>query len=143
MEEFRKKLQRKALISTVICSLAPVIFIVLQIVTKRAVDYASGVMYGFFTSIIAGTIINITRIYSVLRNEEELKKMYIKETDERNIMLNKETSNTSLWIITMGISFAVLITSFFSKEISMTLAVALCFMVIVTFITRAYYNKKM
>ena len=143
MEEFRKKIQKRFWISTFASMLVPAVLIVLQIITKKDVDYASGTIYGAVSGALTVAVFNIARMYSALHNEEKLKKMYIEETDERNIMLNKETGNTSLIISIVSIAFGAVAASFFDLTGSLALAAAACFIGIVTLFVRIYYNKKM
>ena len=143
MEEFKKKLQKKLWISTFCCMFVPVVLIVMQIITKKDVDYASGMIYGAVSGALVTAVFNLARMYSALHNEDKLKKMYIEETDERNIMLNKETCNTALIISLICISFASVIASFFNIGISIALAAAACFTALVTVVVRIYYNKTM
>jgi hypothetical protein len=143
MEKFRKKIKKRFWISTFVSLFVPLVLIALQIITKKDVDYASGMIYGAVSGALVTAVFNIARMYSALHNEEKLKKMYIEETDERNIMLNKETGNTALIISLVCISFASVIASFFNIGISIALAAAACFTTMVTVIVRIYYNKTM
>jgi hypothetical protein len=143
MEKFREKIKKRFWISTFVSLFVPLVLIALQIITKKDVDYASGMIYGAVSGALVTAVFNIARIYSALHNEEKLKKMYIEETDERNIMLNKETGNTALIISLVCISFASVIASFFNIGISIALAAAACFTAMVTVIVRIYYNKTM
>ncbi|WP_303804869.1 hypothetical protein [Ruminococcus flavefaciens] len=143
MEDFKKKIQKRFWISTFVSLFVPFVLIALQIITKKDVDYASGMIYGAVSGALVTAVFNIARMYSALHNEEKLKKMYIEETDERNIMLNKETGNTALIISLVCISFASVIASFFNIGISIALAAAACFTTMVTVIVRIYYNKTM
>ena len=143
MEKFRKKIQKRFWISTFVSLFVPLVLIALQVITKKDVDYASGMIYGAVSGALVTAVFNIARMYSALHNEEKLKKMYIEETDERNIMLNKETGNTALIISLVCISFASVIASFFNIGISIALAAAACFTAMVTVVVRIYYNKTM
>lgn len=143
MEKFREKIKKRFWISTFVSLFVPLVLIALQIITKKDVDYASGMIYGSVSGALVTAVFNIARMYSALHNEEKLKKMYIEETDERNIMLNKETGNTALIISLVCISFASVIASFFNIGISIALAAAACFTTMVTVIVRIYYNKTM
>ena len=143
MEKFRKKIKKRFWISTFVSLFVPLVLIALQIITKKDVDYASGMIYGAVSGALVTAVFNIARMYSALHNEEKLKKMYIEETDERNIMLNKETGNTALIISLVCISFASVIASFFNIGISIALAAAACFTTMVTVVVKIYYNKTM
>ena len=143
MEKFREKIKKRFWISTFVSLFVPFVLIALQIITKKDVDYASGMIYGAVSGALVTAVFNIARMYSALHNEEKLKKMYIEETDERNIMLNKETGNTALIISLVCISFASVIASFFNIGISIALAAAACFTTMVTVVVKIYYNKTM
>lgn len=143
MEKFREKIKKRFWISTFVSLFVPLVLIALQIITKKDVDYASGMIYGAVSGALVTAVFNIARMYSALHNEEKLKKMYIEETDERNIMLNKETGNTALIISLVCISFASVIASFFNIGISIALAAAACFTTMVTVVVKIYYNKTM
>ena len=143
MEKFRKNLKIKTIAAIVICLLAPTILITLQIITKRDVDTFGSTIYGAFGGILSVAIFNLVRMLSALSNEEKLKKMYIAETDERNILIGKQTCTSSLFISLMGIAFAALIASYFNITVCLTLAAAVLFISLVLLCVRIYYNKTM
>lgn len=143
MEEFRKKLQRKTIAATVICLLAPAILITLQMITKRDVDVFGGAIYGAFGGVMTVAVFNLARMLATLSSEEKLKKLYIAEKDERNIMIGKQTCTSALLIAITGIAFAALIFSYFNITVSLTLGAVVLFIALVLLGVRIYYNKTM
>lgn len=79
----------------------------------------------------------------MLRNEDKLKAEYIKSTDERNITISKETMRTASVISLMLTAIAILVSSFFSKVVAITLFAELTVSTLITVIVNAYYKKKM
>ncbi|MBP5363716.1 MAG: hypothetical protein J6Y71_11955 [Ruminococcus sp.] len=143
MEEFRKKLQKKAIAAAIICLLAPTILITLQIITKRDVDTFGSAIYGAFGGVMTVAVFNLVRMLSAIKSEEKLKRLYIAEKDERNILIGKQTCTASLLIVVTGIAFAALIASYFNITVSLTLGAVVLFIALVLLGVRIYYNKTM
>lgn len=83
------------------------------------------------------------RKYSrVLRNKETLEAYWIKQTDERNtaIALNTSTACFRLTLLLLGISGVV--SSFFSRTVTMTIGYIIIGIVILYAGLRLYYSKK-
>lgn len=143
MEKFRKKVEKRLKIDAMICTCSLALYFALIFLTKGASDFAQGVSMGVFIGMEFVAVYNLARTYAALHNEEKLKEMYIKETDERNIAIQKETSQKGSTISMLGIAMAAIAAGFFDKKICFTLVAALLFSALVTIIVNAYYNKKM
>ncbi len=143
MKEFRKKLEKKVKICSLFASSSILIFIGSNLLFDGASDFANGLITGFFSGLMVVIIFNLVRMTAALQNEKKLREMYVAETDERNIAIGKETSNTAVTISTMCLALAVIVAGFINVTVCITLAAALLFSAIVTISVRAYYNKKM
>lgn len=143
MEDFKKKLTRKYRMIGRYCSFAALIYFGLTHLVKGADDFAVGLVSGMFSGIMIVSIFNLARIHKALHNEEKLKEMYINETDERNIIIGKETAKTSTLISLMVTAFAVIISGFFNPVISMTLGISIMADAVITIAVQFYYKKKM
>ncbi len=143
MEKFRKKVEKRLKIDTMICACSLALYFALIFLTKGASDFAQGVSMGVFIGMEFVAVYNLARTYATLHNEEKLKEMYIKETDERNIAIQKETSQKGSTISMAGTAMAAIAAGFFDEKICFTLVAALLFSALVTIIVNAYYNKKM
>lgn len=143
MENFRKKVERRFKLYTMVCLCSLALYFMLKFLTKGASDFAQGISMGVFVGMELVAIYNLARTFTALRNEEKLKEMYINETDERNIAIQKETSQKGLSISAVGTSMAAIASGFFDKKICFTLVAALIFSALVTLIVNAYYKRKM
>ncbi|MBD5160397.1 MAG: hypothetical protein HDT23_09190 [Ruminococcus sp.] len=143
MEDFRKKLTQKSRLITGFCCFSLPVYIGLMRFVKNADDFIVGLVTGVFIGIMLVSVFNLVKIQSTLNNEEKLREMYIRQTDERNIAIGKETMKTSGFISIMITALAVIISGFFNPVISITLAISLVANTVITIAVRSYYNKKM
>lgn len=143
MKEFRERLKKKERYYSLFMCSAMLIFFGCNFLMESASDFADGMILGFFSSVMAVMLIKLVSVHSALKNENELKKMYIAETDERNIAIGKETASTATVISMMCIALAAIVAGFINVTVCITLAAALFFSAIITVSVRAYYNKKM
>ncbi|MBQ9895495.1 MAG: hypothetical protein IJM38_08945 [Ruminococcus sp.] len=142
MEEFRKKIKRKVIISTIFCMSGLFIYFILIRITG-APDYARGILSGAFGGTEVVAVFYIFKLMPLLQDEEKLKQAYITETDERNTLIQKETAKTSSTILVMVLSLAAIVAGFFDPVVSMTLAFVIILAGIISVAVTAYYNKKM
>ena len=143
MEEFKKKIQRRFYLCLMLCCSGSAIYWLLSYFIKDVPDYSRGMIAGVYTGIIVIAVFLMIKYLILLRNEDKLKKEYIKTTDERNIEISKETMRTSSVISLGATGLAILITGFFSKTVSTTLFIDLAASSLITVLVFAYYNKKM
>ncbi|MCR4646776.1 MAG: hypothetical protein K5695_15435 [Oscillospiraceae bacterium] len=143
MEEFKKKLKTQQLISSMICTSSLAIYFLLRFLTKDVSDFAQGLTTGFWVAIEVLALVNTVRLLVTLRNEEEIKKLYIQEKDERNIAIQKETSQKSSVINVIVLGLAVLVAGFFDIKVSVTLFAVLSVSALITIAVNLYYRNKM
>ena len=143
MEEFKKKLKTQQLLSTMVLTSSLAVYCLLRFLTKDVSDFAQGLTTGFWIAIEVLALVNTVRLLVTLRNEEEIKKLYIQEKDERNIAIQKETSQKSSVINVIVLGLAVLVAGFFDIKVSVTLFVVLSVSALITIAVNLYYRKKM
>ena len=143
MEAFKKKLKTQQLLSTMVLTSSLAVYFLLRFLTKDVSDFAQGLTTGFWIAIEVLALVNTVRLLVTLRNEEEIKKLYIQEKDERNIAIQKETSQKSAVINVIVLGLAVLVAGFFDIKVSVTLFVVLSVSALITIAVNLYYRKKM
>jgi len=142
MEQFRKKLRRKVMLS-VIFSLSGLFIYVALILITDAPEYTKGILFGVLSGSWTFSVFNFFKLMPLLQDEEKLKKAYIAETDERNTLIQKESARTVLSISNMTAALAAIAASFFNPVITLTLSANIVLIGIVSIAVTAYYNKKL
>lgn len=143
MEEYRKKLERKFRLFTAFCTSSMILFFILKYTTKNVPDFAQGLLTGILTGMELVSVFVVARLFTILNNDEKLKEEYIKDNDERNMSIQKETAKTASIITLMLTALAAILAGFFNPVVSMTLAVDIIAGAVITVLVKSYYNKKM
>lgn len=114
------------------------LFVVLIIFVNRYVgnqysisDMASGFTTGFFIGIQFLVIIGMFKIQSALKDEAKLKMLYIKEHDERTLVINEKIGGLGINLIIAGLGLATVITIYIDQTVFLTILGVLQFTVLV------------
>ena len=140
MNEFRKRIKMRVILGGLFCCLLMIPNVVLNFLVERS-DFTEFVM-GFFVASEAIAIVFMAKYVAALKSEEKLKKLYIKETDERRIAIRTQAGRTGLCIVFGTLIIAVLISGYFSKTVFFTLLGVSLFTSLVMILTKLYYNMK-
>lgn len=141
MNEFKKRIKVRVILGGIFCTLLLIPNVVLNFFVDCS-DFTEFVM-GFFLAIEAVVIVLMAKYVMALRNEEDLKKLYIKETDERRIAIRTQAGRTGLYIVFGTLIIVMLISGYFSKIVFFTLLGVVVFTSFVMLLTKLYYKKKL
>lgn len=141
MNEFKKRIKVRVILGGIFCTLLLIPNVVLSFFVDCS-DFTEFVM-GFFLAIEAVVIVLMAKYVMALRNEEDLKKLYIKETDERRIAIRTQAGRTGLYIVFGTLIIVMLISGYFSKIVFFTLLGVVVFTSFVMLLTKLYYKKKL
>ena len=143
MEEFKKKIRRRQLIFNMICLSSLAVYFGLQFLTKDVSDFARGLTMGVWCGVEFVAMFNSIRLLIILKNEEKLKELYIQEHDERNIAIQKETSQKGFFITMMAMAIAAIVAGFFNVTVCTTLFFTMTGSAIIVIAVNLYYRNKM
>jgi hypothetical protein len=147
METFKKTIKQRVIISRIylVClmliTMVPRIFFdeYAALADTHAFAFSIGAMVG-----VGGLVIVLLWKYGrALKNEDYLRKLYIKETDERNVLIRTKTGGSAVMIIIAGLIVGIIGSTFFSKTVFYTLIAVFVFIALVHLVLKIYYNKKM
>jgi len=106
----------------------------------------NNIIQGFRIGICLGMEIvllyQIRSIVNALKSKDDLRKLYIKENDERNKFISRQTSSIGYSIALFGMALAVIISSFFNIVVCITLLLATLFLIVIILLLYFYYHKK-
>ena len=149
LEGYKKTLKTQNL-ALIIAAAAVLFFIVLgfmQIIKPVGADerwaamwngFISGVSMAVVVCMALGFIMNLR----ALKNDEQLKKLYIKEHDERALAIAQLSGKQSYWFETLGLLLGVIIGGYFNPIISLACLGCLLYICIVRLSLKIYYGSK-
>jgi len=155
MEQYKQKLKLQNTI-LILCCLVLTVFCFLGIagetglvsfMTPAAGDshwqsqwrgFVSGASFGVMALMVFGLVRNIR----AFKDEKKLKKLYVAENDERQILIYTHALRSAMQVgLILGL-VAVIITGYFNATASMTLLIAVLTTSMLCMLFKLYYSKK-
>ena len=136
--DYKQKLKSRLYIAIIYIALG-----IMMIVGTFAIETDNSFISSFGFALVIMGIVRIRNYYMITKNEENIRKQQIVETDERNIsIIHKAKSATfSIYITLMGT--AVIILSLFNMhDIAKYIAYSVCSLVVIYWIAYWVYQKK-
>ena len=103
--------------------------------------------YGFITGTSCGVfalmLVSLIRNCRALKDERKLKKLFVKENDERTIQIVTLARNTAMQLLLLGGLIAVVITGYFSITVSLTILACIFTASVTSLLLVGYYSKKL
>lgn len=100
--------------------------------------FISGASIGIFALLLFGLIRNLC----AMKDEKKLKKLYIKESDERQAQIvAKALCEAMRATLILGLA-AVIVAGYFSMTVSLTLLVTVLLVSLMTLAFKLYFGKK-
>ncbi|MGM9550475.1 MAG: hypothetical protein ACI3V5_11620 [Faecousia sp.] len=100
--------------------------------------FVSGASLGILSLLLFGLIRNLL----ALRDEKKLKKLYIKESDERQTQIYTQAMCAAMRTTLILGLVAVVVSGYFNMTVSLTLLAAVFFVSLVTIAFKLYFMKK-
>jgi len=152
MEAFRKMIKTRINIGKVLLLIGAALVAMVFILGERiknmldVPDFLRGVMYGFNIGIVCGFIIIVLRhMYrniSALKDDDKLKKLYIAESDERNLLILQKSGSIGINVNKIGLMIGASVSAYFSMAVFFTLLGACIFVSLTRGVLKLYYQKK-
>ena len=106
----------------------------------------SGVIPAFQIGMFIGfqiiLLLYIAKYKKALKTQDDLKKLYIEEYDERTKLINYKISGGGFLFSIGGVATATIIAGFFNQIVFVTLLAILTFMILVIQSLKVYYKNK-
>jgi len=152
LDAFRKKVRARNSIGRVMlligAALAVMDFVMREHIAGgfKAADFFKGFGSAFNIGVIYGimsvAILFIIRNNKALKDDEKLKKLYIAETDERNLSIYQKAGSTGMNTITVGLLIGACVSIYFNMTVFFTLLGACLFVSLVRGVFKLYYHKR-
>jgi hypothetical protein len=149
MEKFRRILNRRLALMISFNGLV-IAFIVLTIMygrmaadgSENLADMIRGFQVGIFLGLQLAILVMAVKYMRALKNDIELKKLYVEENDERTKLIQDKIGGTGFNFIIGSIAAATVIAGFLSQIVFITLLGVLLFIVLVKGSLKLYYRNK-
>ena len=153
MEEFKEKLKAHTrnttfgiLIWAIICLLGFVFEAGDLLTPIGANSHWSSMWHGFISGVSCGflllMVIALVRNLRAIKDEKALRKLYIAETDERNIKIWTSARATAMQVFLMLGLAAGIVAGYFSMTVSITILVCVVVHSLIGLLCKVYYSKK-
>lgn len=149
MEKYEKKLK----IRLAAMGVAMIVSIIMVVVSyfgykklspdQHLASFINGVQLGLFLAWFIVMTVGAIRYVRALRNPKLLKRIYIKEHDERSILVQNKARSAGFWITLAGLLPASIIAGFYSVVVCFSLLSVFWFMCLSVGGAKIFFNKKL
>ncbi|MDR0919371.1 MAG: hypothetical protein LBM93_09035 [Oscillospiraceae bacterium] len=147
MKQFdKKKFEKKVKVMTIIWITFMLLYIGFSI-SSKFIDYEKFIpekYFSFVLGVIMGLLmVCIVRIAPYIRakNQGKLEEMFIKENDERDILINNKAGGLAMSIVILTLLFAAIVSLLFNETVFFALLFADIFVALIKTILYLYYSK--
>lgn len=154
MEQYRKKLKISTIFTGISCIILA-IFVVLGFTAEAelveltpAVDDSHwqsawrGLLSGSASGVLVVMVVGLIRSIRALHNDNRLRKLYIKETDERQMKIYTAARASSMQVFLMLGLVAGIAAGYFNMTVSITILTCVVIHSLIGMGFKIYYSKK-
>ncbi len=149
MKNYRKKLVLQNIISAIgtLLLIVLVILSLTEVITpiggdSRWIGFWNGFIGGITAAFAAVLVLNIVLKLRAMRNEDTLKKQYIKTHDERTMQIWLRSCANAYWFDVIGLLLAGVIAGYFNPIGSICIIASMLYICIIRVILKLYYAQK-
>ena len=156
MDEFRKKIKARIRTGTGLLGMGLLLIMGNRILGENsnawldAPEFLRGhvndALHGFNTGLICGlmavVVFYICVCTAALGDDAKLKKLYVKETDERTLLIFQKSGAIGMNVSMIGLLIGAFVSAYFSFVVFVTLLGACLFVLLVHIFLKLYYHKK-
>jgi len=113
-----------------------------QLENENASDYVSGFQLGLLIVLVIYFLNNVVKYNKALKNEKLLKQIYYKEHDERMNYINQKVGESSMWITTVIMTIATVITGYFNFTVFCTMIAVTLLQCIIQILLKWHYTRR-
>lgn len=146
IESYKKEIHNRLILMKVLSGLAVLAMLLGNFYVKKAIPSKADItdyVIGFFTGLEIVFVFYIFKLSKVLKNEEELKEMYLKEYDERKMLINLKSGIHILPFYSTVMFVISLVVAYISYEAFIALTCAALGQIVLALILKIYWNRKL
>lgn len=141
MNQFKKKLFKQLLLMLGLLLVSSIATIVL--ITSGENAHSSSFMLGLSSSFLFIVLMMSFNYFKISRDPDKLKREMIKDSDERNILIQQKVQANSFTVFVVIIALITIVLAFYNIEIMYWMASLLWVAIIVKVLLYIYYKRKL
>lgn len=144
MKEFEKEIKKRSLLIRIVLGIIIIFNILLYLFQKdsSALEIGLSFQLGICTGLVFIGVFMVYRYETILKNTQQLKKLYIQEHDERKKMIKQKMCQSSLIVTILGLFIADSIAVYVNLTVAYTLTLTIIGMLFIILIFKVYYFHK-
>lgn len=145
LENYKEEIGKRIGLLVVLCILALLAMLFGNFYLKSQMplkENATDYVVGFFTGLEIICVFYIGKLAKVYKNPDELRKMYVKETDEREMLIRMKSGANIVPIFSMLIVIVAFVYAYISYEVFVVLQVVAFAQIIISKLLKIYWQKK-
>ncbi|MDO5037867.1 MAG: hypothetical protein Q4E37_06180 [Tissierellia bacterium] len=145
LANYKKEIHRRIGVLVVLVVLALLALLFSNFYLKKIFPDQEGVndfVVGFFTGLELIPLVYMGVLGRALKDEDRLKKMYLKETDEREILIRMKSGVALVPFLSMVLVVASLVVAYISYAAFVTLMVVALIQILVSLGLKVYWSHK-
>ena len=145
LESYKKEIGFRIGVLVLLCVVALLAVVVgnFYLIDKFPLKHnVTDMVVGFFTGLELISLFYMGKLIRAYKNKDILKKMYIKETDERTILINMKSGANIVPLFSMTIVVASLIVAYVSYDAFIALMIAAFVQIVFSKLLKLYWSKK-
>lgn len=142
MDKFKKQLESR---NKWLCVLLVVYFVVgimVHFVLSDVNDIGNDFLMGLFMGLCILALVYLLKSRKAINDETKLRELYIRENDERKMMIKQRMCQSSLVVIIIGLMFAISIAVYIHLIVAYTLMITAFVMMFIVLGFKIYYSRK-
>lgn len=144
MDAYKKKMRLRIKLVGFAAVTTALIYVVFTFYRDQ-LPVLSSFIKGFHTGAFIGleliAVWYLIKCIRAMKNDKEMKKMYIAENDERTGQIIRNASTLGISVVLIGLLIALIVSGFLSATVFFTLMGILLFVLIVFFSLWGYYER--
>lgn len=142
MDKFKKQLESRNKWLGVLLVVYFVVGIMVRFVLSDVNDIGNDFLMGLFMGLCILALVYLLKSHKAINDETKLRELYIRENDERKMMIKQRMCQSSLIVIIIGLMFAISIAIYIHLIVAYTLMITAFVMMFIVLGFKIYYSRK-
>lgn len=145
LDSYKKELEKRIELMIIFCFIALLALLLGNFYLKAQFpnnENLTDYIIGFFTGLELVCVFNIAKLHRVYKDKELLRKMYLKETDEREKLIRLKSGANIVPLFSMVIIAISFVVAYVSFDAFLAMTIVAFAQLLISFILKIYWQRK-